>query len=70
MQAGDVCVCVCVGMENRRRNPIRLPATRGFYFMALMFTVGFLVKLNVIPFFNEDLRRWLQMLADPPQTLN
>lgn len=46
MQAGDVCVCVCVcvGMENPRRNPIRLPATRGFYFMALMFTVVFFGK--------------------------
>lgn len=40
VQAGDVCVCVCC-MENPRSNPIRLPATRGFYFMALMFTVVF-----------------------------
>lgn len=45
VQAGDVCLCVC----RKRKNPIRLLPTTGFYFIALMFTVGlFLVKLNTI----------------------
>lgn len=70
-----VCVCVRVSVW-RKKESNQTDGYQWFLFHGFdvygwtLFSFSFLVKLNVIPFFNEDLWCWLQNVrhSDPPRS--